>query len=49
MTNPYGNDSLVDQVIGSAYQVVRYVAANMQSIIDVSDALPQLELWMQLE
>lgn len=46
MTNPYGNDSLVDQVIGSAYQVVRYVAANMQSIIDVSDAMPQLALWM---
>lgn len=39
-------EGYVDQVIGSAYQVVRYVAANMQSIIGVSDALPQLELWM---
>ena len=39
-------EACVDHVIGSAYQVVRYVAANMQSIIDVSDAMPQLELWM---
>lgn len=39
-------EGYVDQVIGSAYQVVRYVAANMQSIIDVSGAMPQLELWM---
>lgn len=39
-------EACVDHVIGSAYQVVRYVAANMQSIIDVSGALPQLELWM---
>lgn len=39
-------EACVDHVIGSAYQVVRYVAANMQSIIDVSGAMPQLELWM---
>lgn len=43
MTNPYGNDSLVDQVIGSAYQVVRYVAANMEVLIDLSEAMDTVQ------
>ena len=37
--NPYGNDMIVDQVIGSAYQVVRYVAANMETLIELSDSM----------
>ena len=37
--NPYGNDMTVDQVIGSAYQVVRYVAANMETLIELSDSM----------
>lgn len=37
--NPYGNDMIVDQVIGSAYQVVRYVAANMETLIELSDSI----------
>lgn len=43
MTNPYGNDSLVDQVIGSAYQVVRYVAANMDVLIELSEAMDTVQ------
>lgn len=35
--NPYGNDLIVDQVIGSAYQVVKYVASNMEILIQLSD------------
>lgn len=35
--NPYGDDLIVDQVIGSAYQVVKYVASNMETLIELSD------------
>lgn len=35
--NPYGDDLIVDQVIGSAYQVVKYVASNMATLIELSD------------
>lgn len=35
--NPYGDDLIVDQVIGSAYQVVKYVASNMETLIQLSD------------
>ena len=41
--NPYSPDLLVDQVIGSAYQIVKYVAANMEMLIELSDAIPVLE------
>lgn len=41
--NPYGNDMIVDQVIGSAYQVVRYVAANMETLIELSDAMDTIQ------
>ena len=41
--NPYSPDLLVDQVIGSAYQIVKYVAANMEMLIELSDAIPALE------
>ena len=34
---PYSNDLAVDQVIGSAYQVVKYVAANMEALVLLSD------------
>ena len=41
--NPYGNDMIVDQVIGSAYQVVRYVAANMETLIELSDSMDTVQ------
>ena len=41
--NPYGNDMIVDQVLGSAYQVVRYVAANMETLIELSDAMDTIQ------
>lgn len=42
--NPmYGNDGVVDQVIGSAYQVVKYVASNMELLIDLGESLETLE------
>lgn len=41
--NPYGNDMTVDQVIGSAYQVVRYVAANMETLIELSDSIDPIK------
>lgn len=41
--NPYGNDMIVDQVIGSAYQVVRYVAANMETLIELSDSMDTIQ------
>lgn len=47
MTNPFSNDSMVDQALGSAYQVVRYVAANMDTLIELSNALPTLETYME--
>ena len=34
---PYSNDLAVDQMIGSAYQVVKYVAANMEAPVLLSD------------
>ena len=45
--NPYGNDMIVDQVIGSAYQVVRYVATNMEAIITLAESLDPLVNSMQ--
>lgn len=42
--NPYSPDLLVDQVIGSAYQIVKYVAANMEMLIELSEAMPVLEV-----
>lgn len=36
-------DQIVDQVVGSAYQTVKYVAANMESILLVAQALPSME------
>lgn len=41
--NPYGDDMIVDQVIGSAYQVVRYVAANMETLIELSDSMDTIQ------
>lgn len=41
--NPYGDDLIVDQVIGSAYQVVKYVAANMSTLIELSDAMDTIQ------
>ena len=41
--NPYGNDMIVDQVIGSAYQVVRYVAANMGLLIELSNSMGDIQ------
>ena len=41
--NTYGNDMIVDQVIGSAYQVVRYVAANMETLIELSDSMDTIQ------
>lgn len=41
--NPYGDDLIVDQVIGSAYQVVKYVAANMTTLIELSDAMDTIQ------
>lgn len=41
--NPYGDDVLVDQVIGSAYQVVKFVAANMDLIIELADAMDTIK------
>lgn len=39
-------DLTVDQALGSAYQVVRYVAANMDTLIQLSDAIPLLTTYM---
>lgn len=44
--NPYSPDLMVDQVIGSAYQIVKYVAANMEMLIDLSAKIPVLESYM---
>ena len=41
--NPYGNDMIVDQVIGSAYQVIKYVAANMETLIELSDSMDNIQ------
>lgn len=41
--NPYGDDLIVDQVIGSAYQVVKYVASNMATLIELSDAMDTIK------
>lgn len=46
MGNPYSNDLMVDQVIGSAYQVVKYVAANMELLIELSESIPTLASYM---
>lgn len=38
-TQPYGNNetTLVDKMIGTAYEVVRYVASNMDKLLYVAD------------
>lgn len=41
--NPYGDDLIVDQVIGSAYQVVKYVAANMSTLVELADAMDTIK------
>ena len=42
--NPFtASDGLVDQVIGSAYQVVKYVATNMELLVRLSESLDTLE------
>lgn len=43
----YGaNDNYVDQLIGSAYQVVKYVAANMDTLVELSEAIPVLTTYI---
>lgn len=46
MSNPKSKELLVDQVIGSAYQVVKYVAANMDILVELSTALPNLSVYL---
>ena len=36
-------DGQVDQIIGSAYQVIKYVASNMETIINMSGTAAELE------
>lgn len=40
-------DQIVDQVIGSAYQVVSYVASNMDMLTQLSNAMPTLTQYME--
>lgn len=42
MSNPYGEDVVVDQLIGSAYPVVEKVANNIDGLLLTIEALPTL-------
>lgn len=43
---PYGNDgaTLVDKMIGTAYEVVRYVASNMEKLLYVADNMEAIHI-----
>lgn len=46
MAKSQSAERLVDQVIGSAYSVVKYVAANMDILVELSSALPNLPAYL---
>ena len=46
MQNYQANDMYVDHMIGSAYQVVKYIAANMEMLNDLSTDLQKLQQYL---
>lgn len=46
MSTITSREACVDQVIGSAYQVVKYVAANMDMLIELSNPISILTNYM---